>query len=204
MSLYQTLISLSRILQLDFLQSFGIYSIVYFILRLFWKDARLKVFDAYAVKAFVYLGLTWFLLWLIGDFVYYFQVLDEAGQEEFRSELVGKYFFLFWLQALLWLLITQAFRWKRLSRYLLIRILAGLSFVFSIERLVIIITSLHRDYLASSWKLFGEPFSFEVILGSDSIILSQIFRLCLYIACTFLIIGIEKAISKWKPNPANG
>ncbi|WP_421752003.1 hypothetical protein [Croceimicrobium sp.] len=191
-------------MKLELLQSFGLYSIVYFVLRLFWKDARLKIFDAYAVKAFVYLGLTWFLLWLIGYFVYYFQVLDEAGQEEFRSELVGKYFFRFWLQALLWLLITQAFRWKRLSRYLLIRILAGLSFVFSIERLVIIITSLHRDYLASSWKLFGEPFSFKDILGSDSIILSQIFRLCLYIACTFLIIAIEKAISKMKSNPANG
>jgi hypothetical protein len=150
-------------IRIDILFGFGYYSILFFILK--WSSYKKEIileFDNFASKLIIYIGVIYFILWFLSVFIYYFNYANDIEKNEFTQRLIGKYSFGIWAQPVFWLTITQLLRLKFFKNSLLFRILMSLSFLITFERFVIIITSLHRDYLPSSWS-FGFSW-FELLL----------------------------------------
>ncbi|MEO1714908.1 MAG: hypothetical protein AAFU60_16375, partial [Bacteroidota bacterium] len=59
------------------------------------------------------------------------------------------------LLACVWVLLTQGLWYHKWQKYLLYRLILGLLAWWTLERLVLITTSLHRDYLPSLWSSLG-------------------------------------------------
>ena len=144
-------------IRIDIFVGFGFYSIIYFLLKWFLKDKTfISDFDKSAVQLIIHLGFLWLTLWLIGAFLFYFGLENENEKAEYYGHLTGKYSYGIWIQPIFWFLLTQLYRIKFIKKYLFFRIVISLLFVVTYERFVIIMTSLHRDYLPSSWTLNNE------------------------------------------------
>lgn len=144
-------------IRIDIFVGFGLYSIIYFILRAFLKDKTfISDFDNSAVQLIIHLGFIWLALWLVGTFVFYNSLENEIQKGEYYEYLTGKYAFAIWTQPLFWFLLTQLYRLKFIKKHLIFRIIISLLFVLTYERFIIIVTSLHSDYLPSSWTPYNQ------------------------------------------------
>lgn len=163
-------------LRLDIFVGFGYYSIIYFLLRRILKDRTfITDFDKSAVSIVIFGGIIWFLLWLIGIFTYYTE-LDGIEKSEYFERLTGKYAYGTWIQPIFWLILTQLYRIKFIKRFLFFRIIISLLFVLTFERFVIMVTSLHRDYLPSDWTL-----KTDVELGTEYWIIGLLAKIFFFI-----------------------
>jgi molybdopterin-containing oxidoreductase family membrane subunit len=117
---------------------------------------------------------------LIQHFIYtttlihlWFSNEDEFPQYAFYSRLTGPYWFSYWWM-LLRPLFPMALLWKRSRRSIGVGMIMILFAIppSLIERFIILITSLHRDYLPSSWT--PEPFAFIGGLLVSTIIYSAV------------------------------
>lgn len=144
-------------IRIDLIIGFGWYSILFFVLRLFnYKKEFLTEFDKHACKTAVLLGILFALVWLIAVIFNYFLVLETDEKAQFIHRITGPYSFGYWFQPLFWLILTQLLRIRFVNRFLLFRILIVIPFILTFERFVIIVTSLHRDYLPSSWTMYND------------------------------------------------
>ncbi len=133
------------------------------------------------------------LIALENELLNYFRLETELQREEYYNELTEKYAYAFWVQPLLWLLLTQLFWLKFVAKYLITRITISLLFVVTIERFIILITTFHRDYLPSNWS-FGHNFTLNpywVLIGWISKILIFIVLTLIY---HFGIIKLKNAL----------
>lgn len=145
---------ITDIIRLDIIIGFGLYSILFFIIKLFIEKKEFIIqFDENACKIAIYSGIIFAILWLIGMYSYYFSLTDELEKTSYVQRLTGKYWFGYWLQPLFWILLTQLLRIRLLRKNLIFRIIMSLLFVITFERFIIIVTSFHRDYLPSSWSM---------------------------------------------------
>lgn len=150
----ETIRTLTELLRVDIIIGFGLYSIVFFLFRKFLdKKDFLNDFDHTAVRFTIFAGIVYGILWLIGLILSYNQIDNELDKIAFNQRLIGPYWFGYWLQPLFCILLTQLLWIKSLRKSLIFRIILSLLFLLSFERIVIIITSFHRDYLPSSWSL---------------------------------------------------
>ncbi|MBP8157626.1 MAG: hypothetical protein KAX93_04545, partial [Flavobacterium sp.] len=162
-------------IQIDLIIGFGWYSIFYFIFRLFkYKKEFLTDFDKNACKTAVTLGVLFFGVWLLASSYNYFFEMDSETKLSYKQRLTGPYSFGLWLQPLFWLLLTQLLRIRLVRKFLLFRLMICLSFILTFERFVIIVTSLHRDYLPSSWSMFSWDFGISWWLFLLSLIIKII------------------------------
>ncbi|MDC8004100.1 hypothetical protein POV27_08545 [Aureisphaera galaxeae] len=143
--------------------------------RIFKRYEKIVAFDYDACKLTVYLGVIFFIISLGLILVYQW---DRA---------VGPYWFGVFLQPILWLIVTQLLRFEVIRKYFIFRFLIFISFIITFERFVIIVTSLHRDYLPSSlgdlsWK---SP-SWNVGLGVFEIIGGILFKIALFTVVVLL------------------
>jgi hypothetical protein len=146
-------------IRIDLLIGFGWYSIFFFISRLFkYKKEFLAEFDKQACKTVAFLGITYGIVWIIAVFLNYFSGMNVEEKTQFIRRLTGPYSFGYWFQPLFWLILTQLLRFRFVRRFLIFRLLICISFILTFERFVIIVTSLHRDYLPSSWSMFNWDF----------------------------------------------
>ncbi len=176
-------------LRIDILFGFGYYSIIFFILR--WvlnKKDKILTFDKYACNLIVYSGIIYFLMWVSSVFLYYFNVTSPLEKEEFVRRLTGKYSFGIWLQPVFWLTITQLLRFNFFKNSIIFRILMSLSFLITFERFVILVISIHRDYLPSSWY-FGFSWG-ELILTIPLRILEFIIVVLIFMFSSKYIRGL--------------
>ena len=102
------------------------------------------------------LGVVYLIYILLTLFTIYFERIQH-----------GPYFvYLFGVGYLF--ILTQLFWFKKLSKSYLFKFVAGFSFIIEFEKLVIILTALHRDYIPSSWKynsyMFDEMVGFVVTI----------------------------------------
>jgi hypothetical protein len=91
--------------------------------------------------------------------VYYFEA-NEIDRLGFKKRLTGPYSFGIWLQPLFWVLLTQLLRIRIFQKMILYRIIMSILFILTFERLVILSTSFHKDYLPSSWTMYTSEFGF--------------------------------------------
>ena len=144
-------------IRVDLLIGFGWYSVLSYILRLFkYKKDILTEFDKNACKTFLFLGILFAVVWFLAVTLDYALIMTEDEKTQFIGRLTGEYSIGIWLQPLFWLIITQLIRFNIIKKFLFFRILIVIPFVLTFERFVIIVTSLHRDYLPSSWIMYQD------------------------------------------------
>lgn len=166
-----------KFIRIDIFVGFGFYSIIYFLLLLYLKDKTLIIeFDKSAVQLIIFGGIVWFVLWLIGTLIFYLE-LDGIEKSEYYEQLIGKYSYGTWIQPIFWLILTQLYRINFIKRFLFFRLAISLLFVLTFERFVIIVTSLHRDYLPSNWTL-----KTDLELSAEYWILGLLAKVLIFIA----------------------
>lgn len=149
----QTLNNILNYVADNFLFIFAIYSILFFILYHFRSDKEtLKSFDKTAIKVMTWVGTLWILLKIVAIIILIIQARIEDRTGVFSQELswfIGKV----WVQLLFWLILSQLLRIKLVHSYLIPRIIIAFFFAFSFERITLLTTNFHRDYLPSAVNL---------------------------------------------------
>lgn len=172
------------------LLGFGIYSILLslFLNRLEkWNTELIKSFDNLACIIFSIGGLLIIGQLLIESFYSITHTQDEYRPFKLINNFHGPYILTNWIQPISLLILTQLLWLKKIKRNRFIRFAIGIILILPYEKLVIIITSLHRDYLPSSWNMKSDSniifdwaiylFVFVLIVGVVSILLRTIKRL---------------------------
>ena len=110
-----------------------------------------------------------FMSWYSGD------IFD---QYMMTNRVLGPYGWIFWLLMLVNVVIPQALWSARVRRNLIALFLVALSINLGmwLERFVIIITSLHRDFVPSSWGMFFPTiWDWATLFGSIGLFLTLLF-----------------------------
>ncbi|TPG37864.1 hypothetical protein EAH81_18225 [Flavobacterium pectinovorum] len=107
--------------------------------------------------------------------------------------MFGKYWFSFWLQPLLWILISQLLRFKFIRKNILLRLLFSILFIFSIEKLVIIFTSFHRDCLPSSWTMNN-----DLSIYPSNLLLELLMKITVFLLFVGIFFLINQKINNYK------
>lgn len=142
-----------RVIQVDFYIPFGIFSILFVITSFFVKkDSFVHKTDGYACKLISFMGILFFLIFTLTILMVFFGVNEEQKQS-LTNRMFGNYWFGFWLQPFLYVFLPQLLRFEKIRKSRIIRLVLSIFFIVSIERYVILVTSLHRDYLPSSWSM---------------------------------------------------
>ncbi len=190
----ENIISILKTLTVDFFTAFGLYSFLFLISSIFIKKATFYKFDEEAKKFISFVGFLYIIIWFLGIFVYYIESSPEE-RTGMINRMFGKYWFGIWIQPLFWFLLSQIFRIKLFSKNILIRIFASFFLIFSIERLVIISTSLHRDYLPSSWTMYS-----DLGIYSSFFILSILLKILFFMLFVWLFTFIANKINQLRNN----
>lgn len=79
-----------------------------------------------------------------------------AEQYAFINRAFGPYWWSYWIMVSCNVIIPQIFWWKKMRRNLVVMFIVSIfvNIGMFFERYVIVITSLHRDFLPSSWGMF--------------------------------------------------
>lgn len=190
----ENIISILKTLTVDFFTAFGLYSFLFLISSIFINKATFYKFDEEAKKFISFVGFLYIIIWFLGIFVYYVESSPEE-RTGIINRMFGKYWFGIWIQPLFWFLLSQIFRIKLFSKNILIRIFASFFLIFSIERLVIISTSLHRDYLPSSWTMYS-----DLGIYSSFFILSILLKILFFMLFVWLFTFIASKINQLRNN----
>ncbi len=110
----------------------------------------------------MHLGIIYAILFLIQTTLLYFTPYGDSQTSGYFEGMRKTQWFWYFAQASFHVLLTQLLRVRALRKSLTYRIIMSSLFVLTFERLVIFITSLHRDYLPSSrdfgisgWGIIG-------------------------------------------------
>jgi hypothetical protein len=145
----EALHTINDLISSDLFGGFGLYSVLWVVSLSFFKSNKLiESFDASACKFVVWLGIISTVLWASEMIIYYVQMEDIDEKNRFENRMRGPYAYGLFVQALVWLGLSQLLRLERLKSSRVFRILSGLFFLLTFERMIILITSMHRDYTA--------------------------------------------------------
>ena len=89
-------------------------------------------------------------IWMFGKLIWV-SLTEEVGMENFLNRATGPYWFAYWFMMLSTILLPQLFWLKKYRRNIVLSLLAAAIPFY--ERLIILLTSFHRDYLPSSWTI---------------------------------------------------
>lgn len=126
------------------------------------KKSFLKEFDRTAIIVIIYGGILWFLLLYVSMGLWH--LADKTvRQEEFYNYYISNEFHPFIIiQSLFHLLCTQLFRFKKIAKFLLLRLILVFLFSITLEIYTIIATTIARDgltaYLSSMNFILGIRF----------------------------------------------
>lgn len=176
----------------DFFTAFGLFTILYLFLSIFIKKEILYQIDEEANKFISFIGILYLIIWIIG-IILEFNILNEEDKIYMLNRIFGKYWFGFWIQPLLWVVITQLLRFKKIRKNIIIRLFFSLLLMVSIERMVIIYTSFHRDYLPSSWTMYN-----ELDIYPSNLILSILMKFCIFLIFVGIFRFVNDRIKKLK------
>ena len=150
-----------QIIKVDIFIGFGLYSILYVLITLFKRDIRLlETVDLNSARFIVFAGIIYFLSIIIWTIISSYDF--DSGRRQF--------WWTPWLQPLLWILITQLFWIKKIRNIKILRVVISILLIVSFEMYVIIVTSLHRDYVpetwtTGTWTMFNWMTPIGIILG---------------------------------------
>jgi hypothetical protein len=136
---------------------FAIYSVLFLIFKHFSfykKAAVFRKIEEAAITVVGFAGLLYASIWIyeIGSI---FLGNDTENQEQLVRRMTGIYAFGYWLQPLLYILLSQLVRLPKIANHFFSRFIIAFFLFLNFEKFVIVVTSLHRDYLPSSWTMYG-------------------------------------------------
>lgn len=191
----ENILLLLQIITVDFFTAFGLYSLLFLIVSIFTKKLILQKVDEEATQFISFTGIIYYLGWIIGVLIFYLES-DLEEQTNMLNRMFGQYWFGILLQPILWLIITQLLRIKIIRKNVLLRILFSFLLIISIERLVILTTTLHRDYLPGSFTMYNDldifPSNFFLML------LAKILMLLAFVGVYYWIKNRLKVLIKPK------
>lgn len=141
---------------------FGIYNLTYLFLKhtkVFKDKLELATIDKAATTTLIICGLIYLIAFIVDWSLIFIHFESENSQHLFQR-LKGSYGFGLYAQQLTYIIISLLFSLKYVKERGIIRFLLSFLLLFNFERFVIIVTSLHRDYLPSSWSMNLYPFIF--------------------------------------------
>ncbi len=167
-----------------------------------------KIFFDYSIKIVRWVGVV-YLIYKVIDYTYYYNlVMTDEDYISTKNRATGPYAWAYWmmiLRPLVFSALTQLFWFKNLQKKSFINFFLIFLIFFIVlfsgsnfERFVIIVTSLHRNYLPSSWK-FDEAW----YLTPSLVILLFIERVIIYSFLVFTTWIISKKIKANKSKTAN-
>lgn len=179
----------------NLIAGFAAYSLGLAVIKMFTRLEKASLaFDRKASGLAIYLGLLHFFIWLLFVMLNYVDASPE-DQARLLSRLRGPYWYGVWLQAFICLLLSQGLRIPLLRRNILYRILFGLSYIFTVERLVILTTSLHKDYYTPSTFALLDPWL---------ILLSFLIKGLFFFLICAIILFLGRFLNHKKHKPING
>jgi molybdopterin-containing oxidoreductase family membrane subunit len=99
------------------------------------------------------------LIWLTNLFVS-FQTGGEEEHYAIVTRLTGPYWFGYWIYPVSFGLFPQLLWMKKIRKIKAMRMVTAFLFLFAlyVEKIIILITSLHRDYVPSGWTMLPDYF----------------------------------------------
>jgi hypothetical protein len=100
----------------------------------------------------LFVGILYFVFWaksLTADLFF----TENTENHSLKGRFFAPHSYGLWLQPLFWFLFSQHFRISRIQKSVLLELLISFSFVFTFEKLIIVPTSMHRDFLTNSWNI---------------------------------------------------
>lgn len=146
---------------------FGIYSFIFILLNFFplkKNDGLIKI-DSAAIRTINYIGIAFII-----SFIFYYTSVyfgnDSKAKENIINRFFGKYWYALFSQAFLYVFVSQILWIKLFQKNLILRIIVAIISIFDFEKFVIIVTSLHRDYLPSSWTMFSNLSFYGLVIAN--------------------------------------
>jgi hypothetical protein len=138
-----------ELIRVDIILAFGLYSILFFITRLFFKDkSKLNKFDQSASQLLIYTGIAYSCIWFLGNILFYSQLEQKS--------INSYYWFLFWVQPFCALIPILLLKINFLRKSLIYRLVLFLYFLISFEQYVILVTYFHRNQFTNmSYNDYG-------------------------------------------------
>ncbi len=167
----------------DCQSGFFLYTIIYFILRKSKGKEKIRAFDDNATIVICATSLLFLLMW-IGGTIWALNHSDE-DRISILNRMTGPYAFAYWLQPTLYSLVPQLLWFRKVRENYLSRFLIAFFLFFNFEKFVIIVTSLHRDYLPSSWSMDADTYFPFIVLGI-------LWKLALFAGLTAFLYAIRK------------
>jgi len=166
-----------QVIRVDVFIAFGLYSIIYILISSVTKNPILEIIDESSNKLIWITGIIFFFIWIS------LVLLNYYGSSEYErlgilQRMFGKYWFGYWLQPALWICATQLLRFKKIRKQKFLRLFFSIVFIISVEQYFIMLTSLHRDYLPSSWSFHFT--SLEFMVGIFTKLLQFLILVALY------------------------
>lgn len=130
----------------------------------------------------------------------------EYEQYAFINRATGPYAWAYWIMMSCNLIAPQVFwtKWARSTPWFifLLSIIVNIGMWF--ERFVIIVTSLHRDYVTSSWAMYTPTITeFSILLGSFGLFFTLYFLFCRYLP-TINMAEVKSILPKNHDHHSNG
>lgn len=152
-----------RNLLTDVQTGFFFYTLAYVGLRLAKGKEKLRDFDKSAAIVICGVSIVLFAIW-IADVAYSWSFSQE-DRLHIQNRMTGPYAWAYWLPPVLYFLLPQFLWLLKVRENYFCRLLIAFAVFVNFERYVIIITSLHRDYLPSSWTMYPDFYPFGIFFG---------------------------------------
>jgi len=184
-----------EIILIDFFTAYGLITILYLILSIFTKNQLIKQVDEQSNRSISFVGIIYLIVWMIAT-ITDLNSIDEESKASLLNRMFGEYWFTVWLQPFLWFSITQLLRFKVIRKNILLRLVFSILLILSIERIVIIITSFHRDYLPSSWSMYSSIYPSNIFIELPM-------RISFFLVFVGFFVFINRKINEWKIKKTN-
>jgi hypothetical protein len=128
------------IIYFSFFTSFGLYSIIYVISSIFLKNSLIETVDRTANKLVGFIGIVYLVVWIcliVANFVN----ISSPQRDEILDRMFGKYWFGYWLQPALWIIMTQILRFEKIRKHKVLRFFFSVLFIYTIELYIGFLTS---------------------------------------------------------------
>ncbi|NJM80553.1 MAG: hypothetical protein HC854_14765 [Flavobacterium sp.] len=165
---------------------FGVYNLTYLLLKhtkVFKDKIKLATIDKAATTTLILCGLL-YLFNFVYDWTLIFINSESENSQHLFQRLNGPYGFSLYAQQATYIIISLLFTLKYVRQKSFLRFIIAFLLLFNFERYVIIITSIHRDYLPSSWTMYQSTFYY---LQLDWIVKTLIFVALLQLFSSYKI-----------------
>jgi hypothetical protein len=149
------------------LYGFAVYNLLVLLCKLLPAgkiNTSIEKFDQSVCTFIPVVGLILFVI----NIVYLYSEINfstDPYEGDFLQRMTGPYWFAYWFQYLLFL--SPILLWFKKQRgYSSIRVILSIVLLFPLERVVIYITSFHRDYQPGNWTMLHAEQAVDWILHS--------------------------------------